>query len=525
MNQYQRTESAVGRQQPRVIHTPRILFPDQQFTSAGREVCDLAASAGLILDPWQQLVLDHALTERPDGRWASREVGLVVGRQNGKGSILEALELADLFLLDNETQDRSESLTIHSAHWFPTSQEALRRLRMLIEQTPELDRLFSACKGKIRESNGKEGVEMFRDGKWRRLKFQTRTKSGGRGLSGDRVVIDEAMIYDAEMDSALRPTMSAMWNPQMWLLGSAGDRFSTIFGKTRTRGIEGKDPQLCYFEWSIDPCSVFCGPDCTEHDPVDERLGRERLVESYAKSNPGLGIRISMEAVESERSSMDKEMFARERLGVGDWPVEGDAWRVITKSHWDVRADERSEIRGKFVLAVDTAPGQSPFTSLGVAGLNADGKTHVEIPSLDVYDHRPGTSWVVPRVLEIWKTDKPIAVVIDKATQAGAFIDELERHGVKVISPLSREYAQACGDFYAGVIPGEGNEATIVHIDQEPLNAAIAGADTRKVLGMWAWDRRGPSDDISPLNAVTLAVWGFAKCANKKRPRAKAAWG
>lgn len=519
-------ESVVGRQRPRVLHSPRLLFPNEKFTSAGQEVCELAASAGLILDPWQEFVLDHSLTERADGRWTAREIAIVVSRQNGKGSILEALELADLFLLDNETHDRGESLTIHSAHWFPTSQEALRRLRVLIEQSPDLDRMFSACRGKIRESNGKEGIEMYRDGKWRRLKFQTRTKSGGRGLSGDRVVIDEAMIYDAEMDSALRPTMSAMWNPQMWLLGSAGDRFSTIFGKARARGIEGKDPRLCYFEWSIDPCSVFCAPDCTEHDPVDERLGYDRLLESYAKANPGLGIRIPVEAVESERSSMDKEMFARERLGVGDWPVEGDAWRIIDKDSWMLRADESSSIAGNFVLAVDTTPGQTPWTCLGVAGRNDEGLTHVEIPAYGMdYDHRPGTSWVVERVVQIWKADRPLAVVIDKATQAGTFIPELEAAGVKVISPLSREYAQSCGDFYTGIIPGEGNEPSLVHIDQEPLNSAIAGADTRKVLGMWAWDRLRPSDDISPLNAVTLALWGYTRLANKKRPRAKAAWG
>ena len=62
--------------------------------SPGALAAELAATAGLLLDPWQQLVLLDALALRPDGRWAAREVGLICPRQQGKGSVLEALELA-----------------------------------------------------------------------------------------------------------------------------------------------------------------------------------------------------------------------------------------------------------------------------------------------------------------------------------------------------------------------------------------------------------------------------------------------
>jgi hypothetical protein len=42
-------------------------------------------------------VLERALGVREDGKWAAFEVGLDVSRQNGKGGILEARELAGLF--------------------------------------------------------------------------------------------------------------------------------------------------------------------------------------------------------------------------------------------------------------------------------------------------------------------------------------------------------------------------------------------------------------------------------------------
>ncbi len=80
-------------------------------SSAGLEAVELAASAGLHLDRWQSELLVGALGERADGRWAAFEVGLVVGRQNGKGSVLEARELAGIFLF-------GEELILHSAHEF-----------------------------------------------------------------------------------------------------------------------------------------------------------------------------------------------------------------------------------------------------------------------------------------------------------------------------------------------------------------------------------------------------------------------
>jgi hypothetical protein len=512
----------VGQQEPRILHSPRKLYGADKFTSAGSEVIDLAASAGLFLDPWQCIVLDHGLDERKiDGRVAAREVGVVVSRQNGKGSILEALELADLFLLDSE-------LTIHSAHWAPTSSEALLRLETLIEATPEIDKLFTKYQGKIWHANGKEGVELKRGGKRRRVKFQTRTRSGGRGLTGDRVVIDEAMLYDADMDAALRPTLSADLDApsgrQMWLLGSAGEQTSIIFGKMRQRALKGEDPTLCFAEWSIDACNAFCRPDCADHDPVDESLGRDKLMLSYAKSNPGLGIRISVEACESERFSMDKDKFARERLGVGEWPIEGDAWAIVPKSTWIKReCKELFPPRKPLAFAIDT-PLDRRWSCIAVCGSVGGNMVAGEITgNEDGDDFRPGTQWVVPRAIEIAKANPGCAFVIDKGTQAIGYIDELEAAGVELLLPQAREYAEACG-FLIDAINGVGSEPKFVHNGQKALDAAVAGVSQRVLQDLWAWDKRNPTVHISPLVAVTLAHWGHKKLVTRPKPRPMAAW-
>ena len=519
----------MGHQLPRISHVVPAAHP--KLSAVGREVADLAALAGLNLDPWQAWVMDNALiqreqvfwnefTERYENQWQHFEVGLVVSRQNGKGSILEARELAGLFVL-------GERLIIHSAHQFDTSKEAFHRILYLIENTPDLDQEVS----RVSRSHGEEGIEL-RNGQ--RLRFRTRTKGGGRGFTGDCLILDEAMILNSDQVAALMPTLSARPNPQLWYTGSAGDKDASQLGRVRHRAIKGNDPRLFYAEWSIDGCNAFCPKGCTDHDlqrmpedcPVErQEEAREKVLLSYAKSNPGLGIRISVEHIDAESRSMSEESFAMERLGVGDWPVEGDEWRVLGKSQWDSRKDEESQIIGDFVLAVDTTP-NTEYSCIGVCGLNRNGMTHIEVTSdsefdpLRPYDHRPGVRWVVPRVHEIWKTQKPLAVAIDKAHQAGAFIEELEDLGIKVISPLPREYAQACGELYSGVIPRKGNEPSLVHIGQPPLTQAVAGADKRELEGSWAWSKKLSVSDISPLVACTVALWGFKKMQLEPKPSA-----
>lgn len=473
---------------------------------------ELAADSGLILDEWQQFCLYYGLAERADGKYSASDIGICVSRQNGKGSILEAVELADLFLLDTQ-------LTIHSAHLFKTSKEAQLRLEQLIEASPDLDRYFSSHKGKTWHSAGQEGIELERDGKKRRLFFVTRTKGGGRGLTGDRVIIDEAMYYYPEQDAALRPTLSARPNPQVWLTGSAGVQESVMFGKMRRNAIKGASPRLFWAEWSIDGHSELCHAECTDHDP-------DEGTESLAKANPGLGKRITVEFIEtSERPMMDHKMFRIERLGVGDWPTTDEGWLLIPEAHWMARRDENAAAQAPFVFGVDTSPDKD-FSAITVAGVVGDGNRVVEITQKTeiLSDHRPGCDWVVPRIIELHKKWKA-PFVINKSHQAGLYVDDLEKAGVKLIFPTMREYQQGCGDLFANVVPRPGMTPTLVHRGQSGLTTAVAGAVKKEVGDVWMWDRKSAVTDITPLVSGTLAWWGLSKRLAKPPPKPKAAWG
>jgi len=157
-------ERPFGAQRPRVFTAP------SYTSSAGQEAVELAAHAGLVLDDWQQHALHVGLGERADGSWSAFEVAVNVPRQNGKGGIIEARELAGLFLL-------GERLILHSAHEFKTSIEAFRRIVALVTNTDGLRKRVKA----IRRTTGEEAIELLNG---QRLRFLARSGGSGRGFTG-----------------------------------------------------------------------------------------------------------------------------------------------------------------------------------------------------------------------------------------------------------------------------------------------------------------------------------------------------
>ena len=457
---------------------PRIAaFPKARSSSLGKEAVELARSAGLELDDWQANVLDHSLRTRAGKRWASAEVGVNAPRQNGKGAILEARELAGLYLV-------REPLIIHSAHQFDTSLEAFRRLLALIEDTPDLAREVK----RVSRAHGEEGIELR--GK-RRIRFRTRTKGGGRGFSCDCLMLDEAMFLAEFSHGALLPTISARRNPQVWYAGSAVDQeiheHSVVFARVRERGMRG-DPSLAYFEWSVEGVNPSAVPD----DVATAEA-------AWAQANPALGIRITPEHVGFEQRSMDPRTFAVERLGIGDWPrTDHVSESPIDLDTWLSLADEGSVLQDPICLAFDVSPDRR--SSISAAGRNKDGLWHVE-----VVEDRAGTGWVAERIsqrlAELTSSHRPKAVVCDGYGPAASLVPAIEASGVEVTTVTAGEHAQACGRLVDLV-----EEGAIRHLGSSELTGAIRSARTRPLGDAWAWSRKNSTANISPLVSVTLAL-------------------
>lgn len=462
---------AAGAQMPAFWSAPEV-----EASSAAQEALELVESVGLELDAWQRFVLEQSLGERSDGTWSATEVGLCVPRQNGKDVVLEARELAGLAVL-------GEKLIIHSAQQLSTSREHFRRMLELLEGAPD----YLGRVQRVVRTNGEEGIHM-RSGQ--RIRFFTRSKSGGRGFSADLVVFNEAMFLAESSLGALLPTQAAMPNRQRWYVGSAVDQFvhpdGVVFARVRERGLAGDDPRLAYFEWSV---PVERPSQLTDDQVADREL--------WARSNPGFGIRIGEDAIEDELRSLDRRSFAVERLGVGDWPpTDPDSGAVISPAAWVGLVDRSSSLQDPVCLAFDVTPDRA-FASVAAAGRREDGLAHVE-----VVEHRQGTDWLPARLLELEARHQPAAVLCDRSGPVASLVDRLVASGLELTEVSAADHAKACGQLVDLVA-----QDRLRHLGDGDLLAAVKGATRRPLGDAWAWSRRSSAVDISPLVAATLALW------------------
>jgi hypothetical protein len=466
-------EPVLGSQVPRIQNIPKAFT-----TKAGREAIELASIAGLKMDPWQRYVLNGAMGQRQGGRWAAPEVGLVVSRQSGKGSIVEAASLAGMYLHNEEI--------VYTAHLMSTSRKMRLRIQKLIESTPDLD----AEVKQIRTSNEEQSIALKSGA---RIDFVARSSTGARGWSAAKVFLDEAFALSPEMIGALMPIIIAQPNWQLWYVSMAGMMNSTALRRVRERGID-RDPGLAYFEWSAEEEAYRKNPEAVAVD-----------LRSWKQSIPALGIRIDLETIATLQRSMDEAEFAREILGIWDDP-RGDI--LIDPLQWASLADKESEIIGGMVFALDVEEGLSS-SAIAAAGRNADKVPHVEITGRGRWiDHRPGVEWVVPRVVKLQEQWASPVWVMDPTGPAGALLADLREAGIEPVLVSGQEWAQACGEMLKLIIDPDGDK--LRHHGQKPLAAAVSVVKKRDIGdGGWAFGRRVSDEDISPLNAATLALHGL----------------
>jgi phage terminase large subunit-like protein len=405
------------------------------------------------------------LSEKADGRWAASTALLVMPRQNGKNSVLEAVELAGLFLFGDRR-------IIHTAHLATTAADHMRRMVALITQSPELE---AVCQFYF--ANGKEAI--VRSDTGARLEFITRGRKTIRGGSPERVIFDEALYLTDEQIQAIIPSMSAQsmnaeGSPQMIYTSSAPLPESDVLHRVRDACIAGSLQNAFYAEWGCEPGA----------DPTDRN--------NWYQSNPGMGIRISEDWVaENELPIMSPEAFAIERLGVVN--SSQLVSKVLGWDDWLAAIDKDSSVvSGHASLAV--GPGMS-YAALGYAGVRADGLLHVEVAR-----HEPGTAWVVEAAQNaVADTGRPL--VVDPKSPTSGLVSRLREAGVPLLELSSTDFVQSCAALQADVLNGR-----VRHRDQPALNASVTGADIRPVGEAWAFSARVSTVDITPLLAVTLAA-------------------
>lgn len=476
-------------------------------------------AAGYELDPWQEWFLTQSLGVLPDATWAASDVGLIISRQNGKGTVLEVRELGGLFVL-------GEELIIHTAHEFKTAAEHFRRVKAVFDDHPALRKRVKRISG----SHGEEAIELFPQptlifGPGRkqvtrriagRLRFLARSKGSGRGFSCDCLVYDEAMILSEDQVAASLPTMSARPNPQIWYAGSAGTEDSFQFAAVRRR-IVRNTCDMCGAEWSIDPHNEECTRDevsgretnyfitCDKHDDRDVPV-------SWAKANPGYGFRISERFTRNtEMANMPPHKFDVERLGVGDWPEPEAPWSVISEIAWGKLAVDRDECgfpAPPIVFGIDIDEDGRSATISAAWDHPGSKRVVLEIPK---GCSRQGSDWVMDRAKELYRKHSPLAMVLPKAGPAAALIPEGEKvWRERLVTLGAAEEAAAFAWFLQ-----ETRAEHMHHFGQlgaPTLHHAVSTATTRFVGdGGKAWSRRDSESDITPVTSSTMASYVLNK--------------
>lgn len=502
----------LGSEEPRVYTPPlRELTPE---TSLGFAFIDFAEGVcGVTLFPWECWLAIHALELNEDGTFRFRVVVVLVARQNGKTVFSELLALFFLYVL-------AVGLVIGTAQSLDIAEEVWDGAIEIAEANEELGSEIA----EVARRNGKKQLVLASGG---RYAIKAASRKGGRGLSGDLVLMDELrehVTWDAW--GAVSKTTMARPNAIVWCMSNAGDASSAVLRHLRVqahaavgdpdgvaRELEGSlyvpdgvedDIAPAIFEWSAPP-----GCDKWDRD-------------GWAMANPSLGHgTITERSLASACATDPDEVFRTECLC--QW-VEAVAVRPFPDGAWEAALDPESCIPDGAGLSfgVDMSADRRT-TSLAVCGERDDGAVHVE-----VIGSQGGIEWAKRALGALARRYGGVRVAMQgRGAPIASYRADIESiEGVEVVPCEGPEVGAWCGRFYDSVVASVGDAPNgtppLAHLEQPVLDEAAKCAQKRGLGdGAWGWDRRASKVDISPLVAVTMA-YGLATSAKGREERPSA---
>jgi hypothetical protein len=472
----------LGSQRPTLLHEP----PDAVDWRWSDIAVEWAATvAGYELDEWQQWLVRWSFVRRADGLWAARDVGVEVGRQNGKNIWIEVVELASLLLF-------GDRLIRHTAQLVDTSHEHFVSLKERIEGTPELMAYMPKRNNNgFVKSHGYESIE-FDNGA--RLQFKARQTSSGRGPRPQKVVFDEALVLDPGRVGSMAPGVSAQKNAQLLFASSPPKADSESLHAMRKRATDPEPgDRLFYAAWNNPP----------DTDPKD--------LEALHRVNPSLGYgRLTVTSLEANRRLLSDSEYLREHCGVPEAPLSDRAENPIDLARWALLADGQSlPTPGSERLALD-APLDRSTAVFSVAGVRPDNLLHVSVHTRVV---RPANGLlkdaVITAALEAQKK-LGTPIILPPSSPAKAWRADLIAAGVELDELSAAEYSEACGAMAAAV-----DDGALRHRGQPDIDLAVAGLAVRPFGEVDVWSARNSSCEIAAFRAATCALVRVAVVEDK----------
>lgn len=475
--------------EPRGSTLPRLWTPELRpltpDTSYGYDVAAFARDVlAQPLRPWQEWLVVHAGELLPDGRPRFRQVLTLVARQQGKTHLLTILTLYWLFV-------EQRRMILSTSTNRDTAKEAWRAACAIARDNPYL----SPEVGLIREANGEETLST-RDGC--RYKIAASNRRGGRGLTIDRLVIDELREHhDFTAYDAAIPATNAIADAQVFAISNMGDTSSVVLNSLRAGAIEylesnRGDSAFGLFEWSSPPGS----------EPDD--LG------ALAMANPSLGYGVNADALLG--SAMRAKAAGGEQLTGFKTEIMCMAVTIldpaVDPTLWELSGTDEpldlAQHRRKVSLGLDVSL-DARSASL-VAAAVVDGRTHLEVVA----------HWSGPGCTATLRAELPGLVAKVRPARFGwlpggpaaAIAADLAAKPRAGWPPRRTELVEVRGDTAACCmgLADAVHSGGVTHPRDPLLNQHTMNATRAKRGDQWVFSRRG-SGAIDALYAASVATF------------------
>lgn len=467
-----------------------VVVPEGIVSTAYPAVARKCLDLGLIHDDWQQGLAKLCLAKREDGMFAATVGGIVMSipRQVGKTFTVGSIIMALCLLHDGVT-------VLWTAHRSRTSDETFLAMKGMTERHKVKPFMLPA-----RSANGQQVIR-FRNGS--RIMFGAREAGFGRGFSEvDIEVFDEAQILSSraleDMVAATNQSKNLPGGALLFYMGTPPRPAdpSEAFQSKRDKAIAGQTTDQVYVEFSADD----------DAHPDD--------LEQLAKANPSFPLRTPLVSIQRLRENLpDVESWRREGMGI--WDRKGGTSLVPTPV-WESLRVPAAPVEGRTAYGVKFST-DGNLVSLAVALRPPEGPVHLEViphPQLELASVplSYGTEWLEDFLVERWR--EASAITIDGKAGAVGLVQALVQQGVsrKVLNPAGVGETPSVDQAILGhtTLLAAIHKGHVSHYGQAPLNAAVAGAEKRKIgtNGGWGWKPVRPDVDVTPLDAATLAYLG-----------------
>jgi hypothetical protein len=473
-------------------------------SSLGFEVVDFAEQVLEIeLYPWQKWLLVHAL-ELEDGHFRFRKIFVLIGRQNGKSTLLQILSLWRMYL------DRAP-LVLGTAQDRGIARDQWLGAVEIAQGVPDLAEEIIGD-GPVTT----RGFERFALKSGERYEIAASNRRAGRGKSVDLLLMDELREHrNWDAWSAVSKTTNARPDGQIWAVSSAGDLSSVVLTHFRKQAHSALG----------DPDGITTNPVTGESmlpdlpDDVDDAAGALAIFEwsaapgrgvwdrdGWAESNPSMGYgALTERTIASDAASDPESVFRTEVLcqfvkTSGNGPFPAGAWE---QTLLPTVARDKSR---PAAYCIDVSHDRT-MAHIALAFWDADGRRRVEI-----VQSRPGPDWVIPWLQSPDRIVKPdLLTVQTNGAPASSLVSELEAAGVTVAPWQGPDLARACGLFFDGIRKPledpKNPELVLTHGAQPILDVAANSARIKALGDGWAIDRKNSPEDAAPLMAAIGAHW------------------